>query len=107
MTMVHRYPVWRYQIVDLRMPIGAAHRRIHIARGPEFGPSADWYSYPLDLDDFSTGPSEYELASDEVYCPCGATLPEWDGTAGHLLRLISDHCHKAGHPTPKIEGWGW
>ena len=100
--------VWRYPILDLWVPAGTQHRVVFFAKGPEFGvPSADYYSWPLDLDDFVTGQSDYDMPSDEVYCPCGATLPGWDGTVGHLLRLVGDHCHKAQHPRPKVEAWGW
>lgn len=104
MTLSRQWPVWRNQIVDLWVPAGSKHRIVFLAKGPEFGvPSADWYSMPLDLDDFMTGPSDYDSPSDEVYCPCGATLPEWDGTAGELLRLIYRHCGAAGHPRPAFD----
>jgi len=99
-----RFAVWRNPILDLWVPAGTQHRRVFYARGPEFGVgSADYYSWPLDLDDFVTGASEYDSPSDEIYCPCGATLVGWDGSAGHLLRAIDAHCHSAGHPIPRFE----
>lgn len=104
MSITRTFPVWRNQIVDLWVPAGTKHRRVFIAKGPEFGPPvADWYSTPLDLDDFQTGPSDYEMPSDEAYCPCGATLPNWGRSAGDLLRAIYAHCAKAGHPKPRYE----
>lgn len=78
--------VWRYPIVELLVPIG-------------YRPSGI-YSFPLSYDDFVTGASDYDMASDEIYCPCDATLP-WGGDAGELLRRIDDHCKATpGHPMP-------
>jgi hypothetical protein len=109
MTLRRQVPVWRDQIVDLLVPAGSQHRqpflrRAFVARGPEYGsPDAHFHSFPLDLDDFATGASERGGFGDEVYCPCGATIEDWDGTAGGLLRSIYAHCKKAKHPKPVFE----
>lgn len=119
MSIDRRFPKWRdAEVLDLWVPVGTGtpwfdpghpryrppSRRAFLARGPEFGiGSSDFYSTPLDLDDFVTGPSDYDMPSDEVYCPCGATLPGWDGSAGTLLRMIYQHCGASGHPRPVFD----
>jgi hypothetical protein len=110
-SSIQRFPIWRNATtLSLWMPYGAPwkpgqdHVRMFIAKGPEFGASsADYHSFPLDLDDFVTGPSEYGALSDEAYCPCGAVI-RWDGgSAGELLRAIYWHCAQAGHPRPEYD----
>jgi len=87
--------VWRYPIVNLLVPLGANHKRIHIPFPWEI------FDIPLSYDAFLTGPSDYDSLSDEIYCPCGQVL-SWDGTVGEALRLIDDHCgNTPGHPLPK------
>ena len=103
MTLRRQWSVWRNPIVDLWVPAGTKHRIVFLAKGPEAGVSADFYSTPLDLDDFVTGASDYDMLSDEIYCPCGATLPDWDGTAGDLLRMIYGHCEGMAHPRPVFD----
>lgn len=105
MSIDRRFPKWRdAEVLDLWVPAGTKHRIVFLAKGPEFGGgSADFYSTPLDLDDFATGASDYDMLSNEVYCPCGATLPDWDGTAGDLLRIIYRHAGAAGHPRPVFD----
>lgn len=101
MTINNRFWVWAYPIEELWVPAGRSHRRVFIASN--YGPGADYYDWPLDYDSFMTGPSDYDMPSDEVYCPCGETLAPWDGTAGELLRMIYRHCAKAGHPKPRFD----
>lgn len=96
--------VWRHPIAEVLVPAGARHRVAFIPKDPAYGGSAaDWHEWPLCLDGFVTGASEYDGLSDEVYCPCGDTLSGWDGTAAHLLRLIYQHCESKGHPRPVFE----
>lgn len=96
------YPVWRR----------AADLPVFRALGDPFRPdtwsriefrSRDCVSWPLDLDDFTTGASDYGISSDEIYCPCDVALHPWDGSAGDMLRMIYDHCATAGHPKPRYE----
>lgn len=94
---------WRNPIIDLWVPAGTRHQRVYFAQGPEFGLGAQYHERSLNLDGFMTGPSDYDTSSDEVYCPCGATLPGWDGSAGELLRMIYRHCGAAGHPKPRFD----
>lgn len=97
------FPVWRGEIFPLR-DIGFPGRQQLVQFiATDYGPSADFYPWPLDLDAFTTGPSDYDMSSDEAYCPCGATLSGWDGTAAHLLRLIYQHCATSAHPRPRFE----
>jgi len=98
------FPVWRGQIFPLRN-IGHPARPPQLVQfiASDYGPGADFFPWPLDLDGFTTGPSDYDMSSDEVYCPCGDTLSGWDGTAGHLLRLIYQHCVTSAHPRPRFE----
>jgi hypothetical protein len=102
MTIDTRFAVWRNPIVELWVPAGRQHKVVHVVRDHLFVWSADHYEWPLSYDSFSTGPSEEEVPSDEIYCPCGKTL-EWDGTAGDMLRVIAQHCGTAGHPKPRYE----
>lgn len=92
---------WRYPIVELLVPAGYApsgHRIVFRASGI--------YGFPLSYDDFTTGASDYDVSSDEIYCPCDAVMP-WAGDAGDLLRRIDDHCRSTlGHPMPvRIEAY--
>lgn len=104
MSINRTFPKWRdAERLDLLVPAGTQHRIVFVAKGPEFKWVADFFSTPLDLDDFATGPSDYDTPSDEVYCPCGATLPDWDGTAGDLLRMIYGHCEGMAHPRPVFD----
>ena len=104
MALSRLYPKWRdAELLDLWVPAGTKHRRVFLAKGPEFGPEASFYSFPLSLDDFTTGPSDYEMPSDEAYCPCGAVLPDWGSSAADLLRAIYQHCGAAGHPRPTFD----
>lgn len=100
------FPIWQYAgdmviFRDIAFPGRPAQLVQFIAS--DYGPNAAFYGWPLDLDGFTTGPSDYDTPSDEVYCPCGATLDGWDGTAGHLLRLIHHHCETSAHPRPRYE----
>lgn len=103
MSIANRFWVWRYPIGELWVPAGTSHRVVFCPRGPEYGPSATHFEWPLSYDNFTTGPNDYSMPSNEAYCPCGVTLPDWDGTAGHLLRIIDEHCDRAGHPKPRHE----
>lgn len=104
MTITRTFPLWRgAAAVELWIPAGTRHKVVFVARGPEMSWSADWYDSPLDLDAFNTGASDYDTPADELYCPCGATLPGWDGNVATALRMIFDHCAKAGHPKPRFE----
>jgi hypothetical protein len=105
MTFDRTFPKWRQAgSLELWVPAGTKHRRVFLAKGPEFAaPAADFHSWPLDLDDFHTGPSDYEMPSDEAYCPCGHTLRDWGVSAGELLRAIYRHCGAAGHPMPRFD----
>lgn len=98
MPVTRTFPVWRGQIVTT-VKMGLREFRADFFAIE----SRDFFPWPMDLDGFTTGPSDYDSPSDEVYCPCGATLPGWDGTAGHLLRLIHHHCETSGHPKPRYE----
>jgi hypothetical protein len=92
--------VWRYPIVELLVPIGYGRAYGHPSRVVFVADPRAIYGTPLSYDDFVTGPSDYDVPSDEIYCPCGVTLP-WDGDAGDLLRRIDDHCKATpGHPMP-------
>lgn len=70
-------------------------------RYPYVADAGSIYDIPLSFDAFWTGASEYDISSDEVYCPCGATIT-WDGNVGSALRSIIEHCKSAGHPLPLI-----
>lgn len=95
-----RYPVWR-RAGDLVLTRATGHRDFRVENHSI--ELRDYFEAPLDLDSFLTGPSDYEMPSDEVYCPCGDALGGWDGTAGELLRLIYQHCENKGHPRPVFE----
>jgi hypothetical protein len=111
MSIDRRFAVWRKATtLALWVPYGAPwepgqdHVRMFIAQSyPGPSAAADYYDWPFSLDGFGTGPSEYDQSSDEVYCPCGAILPAWDGTVGDLLRMIYQHCADMRHPTPRLE----
>jgi hypothetical protein len=102
-TFDNRFAVWRNPIIDLWVPAGTQHRRVFFAKGPEFGWAAEMHEIPLCLDSFTIGPSDYEMPSDELYCPCGAVIRDWGDSAGELLREIYKHCGAAGHPRPIFE----
>lgn len=89
---------WRYPIVELWMPLGYDRRVPHRV---VFRPHpSQVFDIPLSYDAFTTGPSDYDRPSDEIYCPCGVTLP-WSGDAGDLIRRVDDHCRSTlGHPMP-------
>jgi len=104
MTLAHRYPKWRdAERLDLWVPAGTQYRRVFIAHGPEFALGADHFSWPLDLDDFATGASDYDMLDDEIYCPCGAVLPDIASSLGEKLRAVYQHCGAAGHPMPRFD----
>jgi hypothetical protein len=95
---VWRYPILRtYRSIGSRLFENTPHVEFVPASG---GAGADYFGWPLSYDDFTTGPSDHEMPSDEIYCPCGETMP-WDGDAGDLLRRIDDHCKATPvHPMP-------
>lgn len=106
MTMTRTFGVWRrasdlplWRMMGDRIPVGPWPLKIQWCAFE----ITDYFARPLDLDSFMTGASEYDISSDEAYCPCGATLPNWDGSAGDLLRMIYQHCGAAGHPMPRFE----
>jgi hypothetical protein len=88
--------VWRYPIAFAWHRVGAGPFRT-----PFIGRlGRDYFGWPLSYDEFETGASDYEMSSDEIYCPCGAVMC-WDGDAGDLLRRIDDHCKSnPSHPMP-------
>jgi hypothetical protein len=60
-------------------------------------PGADYFESPLTPASFGTGCSDYDTPSDELYCPCGATL-EWpDGNLGTAIEIADEHIVEA-HP---------
>jgi hypothetical protein len=92
--------VWRYPIIELWVPIGYPGRAEPLSFSLRFHLGKDYFGFPLSYDDFTTGASEPDILSDEIYCPCGVTMP-WGGDAGDLLRRIDDHCKATpGHPMP-------
>jgi hypothetical protein len=104
MTLRRQWPKWRdAERLDLWVPAGTHHRRVFIAHGPEFALGADFFTFPLDLDDFVTGQSEWDSPSDEAYCPCGEVLPDVGSSVGDTLRAIYKHCGAAGHPIPRFD----
>jgi hypothetical protein len=81
-------------------------RTIAEARRPHNYPSrvafraaegADYFASPLAVASFFTGPSDYEMPSDELYCPCGATIHWPDGNLGTAVELVEEHVGEA-HP---------
>lgn len=103
MTMLRMFAAWRHPIIDLWVPAGTKHRIVFLAKGPEFSLGADHFTWPLDLDDFVTGQSDYDMSDDEVYCPCGVVLHDVGSSAGEILRAIYRHCGAAGHPRPAFD----
>lgn len=99
MTITRIFPAWRYAS-DFSLQRMLNSNYLVEWRAFELN---DYFAWPLDLDAFTTGTSDYDLASDEAYCPCGVTMPNWDGSAGHLLRLIYHHCAVSGHPIPRFD----
>lgn len=98
--ITRRYPVWR-RATDLPLLRDLAFLPWWVEfRAVE---NSDYHLWPLDLDSFTTGRSDYEVLSDEINCPCGAILYPWDGTAGEMLRMIYGHCEASGHPKPRYE----
>lgn len=97
------YRVWRHaENFELLVPTGHYGR----AHGHPFriafrvDPGAI-FDIPLSYDAFKTGPSDYDMPSDEIYCPCGTILRWPTGDAGDLLRAIDQHCTVAtAHPMP-------
>lgn len=89
---------WRYPIETLTVEIGP--RGFRTAHKP--WPS-EVFDLPFSYDAFTAGASDYDMSSDEIYCPCGVTLGSWDGSIGTALRMIVEHCVNAGHPQPVIE----
>jgi hypothetical protein len=57
----------------------------------------DYFPYPLTFASFFTGQSEYEVPSDEVYCPCGLALPWDDRNLGTAVEIADEHIEQA-HP---------
>lgn len=57
----------------------------------------DYFAYPLTPASFLTGPSDYDIASDQAYCPCGATLDWPDRVLGTAVEIAQAHIDKA-HP---------
>lgn len=95
-TLIEVYDVW------YTAPNGGQY--LFVSAGPcDLPGTATHHSWPMVYDNFATGSSDYDMASDEVYCPCGETLSCWDGTAGQLIRMIDQHCRTSGHPMPKLE----
>lgn len=86
---------WRYPIETVYRTVG---RNAKVAHVPQ-----DYYEWPLSYDNFTTGASDYDMSSDEAYCPCGDTLPWPDGDLGSLLRVVLTHCGASGHPVPSFE----
>lgn len=104
MSITRTFPVWRNPIVELWVPAGTRNETPFVPRGPEWQLDADWHETPLSFDAFTTGASDYDTPSDEIYCPCGAMVSRtWDGNVGEALREIYAHCKKAKHPKPRIE----
>lgn len=90
--------VWRNQIVEVWRTTDRGYRFV---RYPQpYAPVADYCDRVLTYDAFTAGPSDYDVPSDEIYCPCGAVLP-WGGDIGEAVRRIDDHCRSTvGHPMP-------
>jgi len=86
---------WRRPIETVYRTVG---RGVKVVNVPH-----DFHEWPLSYDNFTTGQSEYEIASDEAYCPCGAVLPWPEGDLGSLLRVVLTHCGSAGHPVPRFD----
>lgn len=54
--------------------------------------------FPIDLtpDLFTTGPSDWDVPSDEIYCPCGKKLPWPSRTVGEAMRLVRAEMREHG-----------
>lgn len=55
----------------------------------------DSFAFPFSLDSFTTGPSDYDTPSDEIYCPCDEII-RWNGNVGEAVRLCRDHARTHG-----------
>lgn len=58
----------------------------------------DYFPWPLTADSFKTGPSDYDVPSDEIYCPCGDVIDwEWPHSVGGGADAVAEHI-RAKHP---------
>lgn len=62
---------------------------------PTYG--QDHFETPLTAASFMTGASDYDTISDELYCPCGATLSWDDGNLGTAVEVAEQHIAET-HP---------
>lgn len=62
---------------------------------PQLG--EEYFESPLTVASFFTGCSDYDTPSDELYCPCGATLPWDDRNLGTAVEIAQEHIAEA-HP---------
>lgn len=61
------------------------------------GEGEHYFESPLSYGSFFAGQSDYEVPSDELYCPCGVTLDWPDRNIGTAVELIDEHIAEA-HP---------
>ncbi len=80
------------QDIELEYTVRPSHgpdREVSYPFMPDLG--QDYFHRPLTVASFLTGPSDYDTASDELYCPCGDTL-EWpDGSLGTAIQVAEKH----------------
>jgi hypothetical protein len=61
------------------------------------GEGEHYFESPLGYGSFFAGQSDYEVPSDELYCPCGVTL-EWpDRNLATAVEAVDEHIAEA-HP---------
>jgi hypothetical protein len=79
-------------------------RTIAEARRPRNFPSrvvfrategVDYFASPLTVASFYTGQSDYDVPSDELYCPCGADVRWDDRNLGTAVELADEHIAEA------------
>jgi hypothetical protein len=60
-------------------------------------PGEDHFESPLTPGSFTSGCSDYDTPSDELYCPCGVTLDWPDRNLGTAIEIAQEHIDEA-HP---------
>lgn len=75
--------------------IGYPSRTAYVVFRPAEG--EHHFASPLTPASFLTGCSDYDTASDELYCPCGVTLDWPDRMLGTAIEIADEHIVEA-HP---------